>query len=112
MFQVDLYILPLAGCDVVLGTQWLRILGPILWNFVSLTMEFQYSKTKCVLQGLQQVPQVSLEDANAFKLSNKRNKGVLLQLMESEDNTTIEAQKEDQQLEVQGPFNRISGYFP
>jgi len=37
-------------------------------------MEFQYSKTKSVLQGLQQVPQVSLEDANAFKLSNKRKR--------------------------------------
>jgi hypothetical protein len=74
VFQVDLHILPLAGCDVVLGTQWLRILCHILGNFVSLTMEFQYSKTKSVLQGLQQVPQVSLEDANAFKLSNKRKR--------------------------------------
>jgi hypothetical protein len=43
---------------------------------------------------------------------SKRNKGVLMQLMESEDNTTIEAQEEDWQLEVQGPFDRISGYFP
>jgi hypothetical protein len=29
-FRVDLYILPLAGCDTVLGIQWLRFLGPIL----------------------------------------------------------------------------------
>jgi hypothetical protein len=38
LFRVDLYILPLAGCDMVLGIQWLRLLGPILWDFDQLTM--------------------------------------------------------------------------
>lgn len=32
-FSVDFYILPLEGYGVVLGTQWLRIFGPILWDF-------------------------------------------------------------------------------
>jgi hypothetical protein len=30
VYRTDLFILPLAGCDVVLGIQWLQILGPIL----------------------------------------------------------------------------------
>nr|CAB3494457.1 unnamed protein product [Digitaria exilis] len=34
-FRADLYVLPLAGYNVVLGTQW-----PILWDFRALTMIF------------------------------------------------------------------------
>jgi hypothetical protein len=39
-FDLNCYILPLAGFDVILGVQWLRSLGPILWNFRALSMEF------------------------------------------------------------------------
>jgi hypothetical protein len=34
-FRTDLFILPLAGCDAVLGIHWLRTLGPILWDLLS-----------------------------------------------------------------------------
>jgi hypothetical protein len=47
----DLFILPLAGCDAVLGIQWLRTLGPILWDFSALTMQFTWNGSPCVLQG-------------------------------------------------------------
>ena len=39
-FTADFYALSLAGYDVVLGTQWLATLGPILWDFGALTMSF------------------------------------------------------------------------
>jgi hypothetical protein len=48
LFKMDLYILPLAGCGIVLGIQWLRLLGPILWDLDHLTMEFQYGNRRCV----------------------------------------------------------------
>ena len=35
-----MFSLPLGGCDVVLGAQWLRTLGPILWDFAKLWMQF------------------------------------------------------------------------
>lgn len=38
-FQVDCFTLPLGG-DVVLGVQWLRTLGPILWDLDNLRMSF------------------------------------------------------------------------
>lgn len=38
--HTDMHILPLGGCNVVLGDQWLRTLGPILWDFVELKRQF------------------------------------------------------------------------
>ncbi|KAM3243961.1 hypothetical protein ACQJBY_055715 [Aegilops geniculata] len=39
-FSEDFLALPLAGYDVVLGTQWLVTLGPITWDFRALSMQF------------------------------------------------------------------------
>ena len=38
--QTDCLVLPLKGCDMVLGIQWLRTIGPILWDFSTLSMQF------------------------------------------------------------------------
>ena len=40
-FRADLYVMPLAGFDMVLGTQWLATLGPIVWDFSTHTVFFQ-----------------------------------------------------------------------
>ena len=40
-FTADLFIMPLAGFDVVLGAQWLGTLGPVTWDFTARTMSFQ-----------------------------------------------------------------------
>jgi hypothetical protein len=40
-FYVDLFVMPLAGYDVVLGTHWMATLGPIVWDFTARTMTFQ-----------------------------------------------------------------------
>ncbi|KAM1377858.1 hypothetical protein FF1_039310 [Malus domestica] len=37
---VDLYSLPVGGCDIVLGVKWLSSISPVLWDFQLLTMEF------------------------------------------------------------------------
>lgn len=37
---VDLFPLPLGGCDLVLGVQWLSIVSSVLWNFQLMTIEF------------------------------------------------------------------------
>jgi hypothetical protein len=39
-FHVDLYVMPLAGYDLVLRTQWMVTLGPIVWDFTSWTLVF------------------------------------------------------------------------
>ncbi|KAJ0103623.1 hypothetical protein Patl1_06047 [Pistacia atlantica] len=48
-FRIDFYVLTLGECDIVLGVQWLRTLGPILWDFVQLRMEFSLLDFKHVL---------------------------------------------------------------
>ena len=40
MFHTDLFVMPLAGYDVVLGTRWLGTLGPIAWDFATRSMSF------------------------------------------------------------------------
>ncbi|KAJ1296380.1 hypothetical protein BS78_01G295900 [Paspalum vaginatum] len=39
-FDIDLYVIPLDGYELVLGCDWLRTLGPILWDFEQLRMTF------------------------------------------------------------------------
>jgi len=41
-FCVDLYVMPLAGYDVVLGTQWMITLGKMLWDFTTRTVAFTH----------------------------------------------------------------------
>ena len=40
--DLDFYLLPLEGYEVVLGAQWLQTLGMIEWDFSKLLMRFQY----------------------------------------------------------------------
>ncbi|GAV66890.1 RVP_2 domain-containing protein [Cephalotus follicularis] len=38
--KTDFCLPTLGGCEAVLGTQWLRTLGPIVWDFQNLSMTF------------------------------------------------------------------------
>ncbi|RVW92477.1 hypothetical protein CK203_042670 [Vitis vinifera] len=40
--DINFYLLPLEGYEVVLGAQWLRTLGMTEWDFSKLLMRFQY----------------------------------------------------------------------
>lgn len=41
-FTNDFYLLDLEGCDVILGTKWLRRLKPIILDFSAWWMRFWY----------------------------------------------------------------------
>ena len=49
-FQIDFSLLELGGSGVVLGTQWLRTLGVISWDFEKLEMGFTHQGKKVLLQ--------------------------------------------------------------
>ena len=47
MFAIDI-----GGCDIVLGADWLRTLGPILMGFKALTMQFDQEAHQYKFQGI------------------------------------------------------------
>ncbi|GJZ35315.1 reverse transcriptase [Tanacetum coccineum] len=53
-FKIDAMLLPLGGCEMVLGIQWLSTLGNIELNFHELVMKFMYEGQKVRLMGTKQ----------------------------------------------------------
>ena len=51
-FPVDCYAIPLDSYDMVLGIAWLRTLGPILWDFDNLCMEFTFKGRRVLWHGV------------------------------------------------------------
>jgi hypothetical protein len=92
-FTFDSYVIVLAGCDIVLGIQWLVTLGPILWNFKDLTMEFTLGQQHCLLQGL---AAARLWEESDLSISQTvSNKGLLLQLLENVETSVIPMEDTD-----------------
>lgn len=76
----DMFALPLGGCDVVLGAQWLRTLGPILWDFAELWMQFSAEGHQHTLKGLQPGSLSIISSHRMEKLLKKNSHGVIAQL--------------------------------
>ncbi|XP_042952144.1 uncharacterized protein K02A2.6-like [Carya illinoinensis] len=110
-FKTSLYLLDLAGCDVVLGVQWLETLGPITWDFSKLLMSFRQEGKLIELQGLRLKPSV-VEDGHKMP----KGKGVLLQIMAvtegGKEQIKLEADVTQVLEEFQGVFNEPKGLPP
>ncbi|GKA71621.1 retrotransposon-related protein [Tanacetum coccineum] len=61
-------LIPLGGCEMVLGIQWLATLGDIVCNFLKLRMEFMYQWRKVAIRG---VPQPALQWMQVKQLGAK-----------------------------------------
>ena len=77
-FLVHLHVLPMEGCDLVLGTHWLGTLGVIQWDFKLLIMRFSYGHKHVQLQGLKNANS-QLQDSDNF-LKQPVKKGLILQI--------------------------------
>ncbi|KAA8529633.1 hypothetical protein F0562_034267 [Nyssa sinensis] len=77
---VDCYLLPLDGYEVVLGAQWLRTLGPLLWDFSKLQMQFQLKGQTIIWQGLSPSINKIVGEAAIRRDICKKKEGILLQL--------------------------------
>jgi hypothetical protein len=47
-----MFAINMGGCDIVLGADWLRTLGPILMDFKELTMQFDQESHQYKFQGI------------------------------------------------------------
>jgi hypothetical protein len=52
LFSADLFVVPLVGYDVVLGTKWLDARGPIVWDLAHRRMSFQHEGHTICWQGV------------------------------------------------------------
>lgn len=66
---------------MVLGVEWLRTLGPVLWDFSLMTMQFSSRGLTTVLTGINSTGW-SLEGSHFLKSSPSANKGFLLKLLD------------------------------
>ena len=48
---VDLYVLPIAGTNIILGVQWLKLLGSVLTDYSTMSMKFFYDGQLIELHG-------------------------------------------------------------
>ena len=65
-FLVQLYVLPMGGCDLIIGTQWLSTLRIIQWDLKLLTMCFLYGQRPVLLQGLKGAKGTLIQDEVQF----------------------------------------------
>ncbi|VFQ71455.1 unnamed protein product [Cuscuta campestris] len=72
-FSVDVFVLPIHGPDVVLGVQWLRLLGKVTHDYANLTMDFCWKGSQRSLRELlQQVIQTPDQQFYIRKLMGYR----------------------------------------
>ncbi|GJZ44771.1 ty3-gypsy retrotransposon protein [Tanacetum coccineum] len=65
-FLIDFFVLPIYGADIVLGVDWLAQLGPILFDYKDLWLEFDYKGKRLKLKGLQ-TPSLHQITMNQFR---------------------------------------------
>ena len=51
--KTHMFAIHMGGCDIVLGAEWLRTLGPITMDFQELYMSFKQNNSTHTLRGLQ-----------------------------------------------------------
>ena len=72
-FMLTLYALPIAGLDLVLGVQWLEMLGPVVCDWKQLTMGFMWDNTQQQLQG---IDMGTIQEASVKELSKEFRQGL------------------------------------
>ncbi|XP_004301871.1 PREDICTED: uncharacterized protein LOC101305766 [Fragaria vesca subsp. vesca] len=80
VFSGEFYVLPVSGCEVVLGSAWLKTLGDITWNFETMVMKFIREWVKYMLQGETKAQATVMGCKTMQRLLRKETEAVMVQL--------------------------------
>jgi len=83
-FITDVLLVPSGSCEMVLGLQWRSALGPILWDFEELKMEFSYKGKRILLKGTKKSIMEWLNGKKSHKTTLHSAQLFALQLMSAE----------------------------
>ncbi|GMJ07956.1 hypothetical protein HRI_004464800 [Hibiscus trionum] len=110
-FSADFLVLPLNGCDMVLGVQWLASLGSIQWDFSTLMMQFTHEREAICWKGLHPGSIQWLQDSKGSKMlkGNRITPGMSLLTM----NTQLELllKKDENRADLQQLLEEFAEVF-
>jgi hypothetical protein len=75
-----MFAINMRGCDIMLGADWLRTLGPILMDFKDLTMQFNKEGHQYNFLGITAGSPEIISSHRMEKLLKKGHSGVITQL--------------------------------
>ncbi|KAJ7958029.1 Transposon Ty3-I Gag-Pol polyprotein [Quillaja saponaria] len=79
-FQDEFIVIPLTGCDVVLGIQWFSPKKQVLWDYDKSQIQFQQGERTVLLQALQVALVQLTEGKNLSKLIATGTQVILTQI--------------------------------
>lgn len=85
--SADFLVVPLGDAQIVLGTIWLRSLGPTIWDFSQHTLKFWRNDNSITLQGVRPGP---LELIEGKELGRILNKGVVAYALQGGDSVLVQ----------------------
>jgi len=77
--KTHMFSIAMGGCDIVLGVEWLRTLGPITMDFQELYISFHHEAHSYTLRGLQAGSPEIISSHMMEKLLKKGYHGVISQ---------------------------------
>ena len=91
VFSLTLYSLPLTGLDIVLGIQWLELLGLVMCDWKRLTMEFLWENKLRRLTGIgrQDIQETSLQELSKTIRPNQALFALCFQITQTATDGTV-----------------------
>lgn len=69
-FEARVFLMPLKGCELILGIEWLNIMRVIKWDFPNLSMEFVWMGETIILKAENQ-EEAKWKEGEKLTLHNK-----------------------------------------